>query len=665
MVSTQRSRLHSAASGEKQNYRWMVVIFTTLITVLWLYGIRHAEHEVKLENGVYVLTKEQLEEEVWLLSNFVADGNRQLELSLGGEEACFLMVGSRQLAQKAQVNGKDPEILKSGRYYLILLPPEERRLSIRYYDERYSSLSIASNPIYVGNREKILDRLDREKKLTNSLSGAFLFSVLFSVSMFLMKRSEKYLLFYAIHALIPQLFTYQPFFSSWYAQVFPGGNAVTNFLGLPSVAGFLTCTYVFLNLLLHWLIYREFVEDRIGGRPYPFYLSVSYLIFAVISLFTRAGSHNLPVVYLLYLFGYILEGAMLLINRVREGGEGFRLTLLAGWTVSFIVWLVRCANNLGLYSYPVSLGSYVAMGYTISFLFCINARFAGKYQQAEELLTEKTLLSQNLERQVTERTADLEEALTAVKKSEKTRRQFTMNIIHNLKTPLFSIQGYTELLSEEMKEADETAREYLSCVSGNVEYVQKLISQLLLIDRIEEKRITYQFHPISLSGFLDRLIATESAVLQDKKLQLETDNLLPADFMFEGDAFYLAQALLNILDNAIRHSPEGGKIRMTAQAASGEEFAATGGNGTDLGYFAISIRDYGEGMTESVRNHIFERGYSYHTDGGKSSGLGLNIALGIVREHGGDIRVQSEPGKGSCFEVILPQKQEEEHGMLS
>ena len=70
-------------------------------------------------------------------------------------------------------------------------------------------------------------------------------------------------------------------------------------------------------------------------------------------------------------------------------------------------------------------------------------------------------------------------------------------------------------------------------------------------------------------------------------------------------------------------------------------------------------------MTESVRNHIFERGYSYHTDGGKSSGLGLNIALGIVREHGGDIRVQSEPGKGSCFEVILPQKQEEEHGMLS
>ncbi|MBR4249235.1 MAG: HAMP domain-containing histidine kinase, partial [Verrucomicrobia bacterium] len=351
------------------------------------------------------------------------------------------------------------------------------------------------------------------------------------------------------------------------------------------------------------------------------------------------------------LFGYILEGAMLLINCVREGGEGFRLTLLAGWTVSFIVWLVRCANNLGLYSYPVSLGSYVAMGYTISFLFCINARFAGKYQQAEELLTEKTLLSQNLERQVTERTADLEEALTAVKKSEKTRRQFTMNIIHNLKTPLFSIQGYTELLSEEMKEADETAREYLSCVSGNVEYVQKLISQLLLIDRIEEKRITYQFHPISLSGFLDRLIATESAVLQDKKLQLETDNLLPADFMFEGDAFYLAQALLNILDNAIRHSPEGGKVRVTAQMNEGN--------------FAISIRDYGEGMTESVRNHIFERGYSYHTDGGKSSGLGLNIALGIVREHGGDIRVQSEPGKGSCFEVILPQKQEEEHGMLS
>ena len=131
---------------------------------------------------------------------------------------------------------------QSGRYYLILLPPEERRLSIRYYDERYSSLSIASNPIYVGNREKILDRLDREKKLTSSLSGAFLFSVLFSVSMFLMKRSEKYLLFYAIHALIPQLFTYQPVFSSWYAQVFPGGNAVTNFLGLPSVAGFLTCT---------------------------------------------------------------------------------------------------------------------------------------------------------------------------------------------------------------------------------------------------------------------------------------------------------------------------------------------------------------------------------------------------------------------------------------
>ena len=99
-----------------------------------------------------------------------------------------------------------------------------------------------------------------------------------------------------------------------------------------------------------------------------------------------------------------------------------------------------------------------------------------------------------------------------------------------------------------------------------------------------------------------------------------------------------------LLENAVRHSPEGGEILLSAEEKEGK--------------VCLAVTDEGEGMTESVQSHIFERGYSYHKDGGKSSGLGLNIALRIVKAHRGEIQVWSEVQKGSRFEIRLPHRQE-------
>ena len=630
----------------------LVWLLSSALVLLGLYAVKNTVPRADVKDGLVRLSEQQLQSELWLISEVASQtsAQAQIRLELEGEADCYLYLPSDPDVRLLRVSGSSPDYFLMGRMAVVILPPEERSLTLEYQGTRGNPLTLSSHPIYVGGREQVIRRIQGDQSRQGLLQGFFLFSTLFALTLYMFKRSEKYLLPYAAHALIPQIIAQFPFWKTdllaWLSTHAAPVAAVLPVNVSPGLNAFGQYTYVFLNGLIHWLIYREFADDRIGHRPYPIYLTVCYVLLSILGLCAPQIFGDFVSFYTFYFLVYLLEGLMLLRNPVKTGDEFFILILIAGWAVSLMFWLARTANNLGYVSIPFSLGNQVALGYTFSFLICINWKFARKFQQADHLLMETRRLNDSLEQQVADRTLDLQTAMEDLKTMQANKNQFVANIIHNLKTPLFSLKGYTELLLEQSDNNNSEAAEYLGYISGNVDYVQKLIQQLLLFDRLEEKRIQFQFAPIPLEAFLDNLYHAAQTAGREKQLHVHLQNKLPSSYSFEGDRFYLEQAMLNLLENAAQHSPTGGDIELRAEEPPLQN--------EQTPYLHLSVRDYGEGMSSELISHIFERGYSHHADGGKSSGLGLNIALSIARNHGGDIAVESTAGKGSCFTLKLP-----------
>ena len=647
-----RSRLKT----EQRLSRLLIWLVSSVIVLLGLYLAKDAVLRAVEEGGLVRLSEQQLCSDLWLLSDAAgrSTGQATIHLELEGDIACCLYLTSEQDAQHLSINGRTPDYFLIGRGVVAVLPPEERSLTLVDSSPRGGPLLLSSNPIFIGAEDAVIRKAEHDQSSQSLLQGFFLFSTLFALTLYMFKRSEKYLLPYAVHAIIPQIMAQHPVWkvdalTLLSAHAAPLANVLTAKVS-PGVSAFGQYTYIFLNALIHWMIYREFVDDRIGRRPYPVFLAGFYVLLSPLGLFVPDVFGGFVCFYALYFIVYLLEGLMLLRNPSRVGEEFFVLTLIAGWAVSLMFWLARMANNLGYLSFPFPLGSQVALGYTVSFLICINGKFACKFQQADQLLVETRQLNDSLEQQVSARTQALQTAMDELKTVQENKNRFVSNIIHNLKTPLFSLKGYAELLLEQKGGENAETAEYLGYISGNVDYMQKLIQQLLLFDRLEENRIRFQYAPIPLASLLDSLCHAAQAAGREKHLQVQLENTLPAAYRLDGDRLYLEQAMLNMLENAVRHSPVGGAIILRAEEASARDGQSP--------VLLLSVRDHGEGMSEEVMGHIFERGYSHHADGGKSSGLGLNIALSIARNHGGEIDVESREGEGSCFTLKLPARAE-------
>ena len=220
---------------------------------------------------------------------------------------------------------------------------------------------------------------------------------------------------------------------------------------------------------------------------------------------------------------------------------------------------------------------------------------------------------------------------------ETLRSDFVANVSHEFKTPIAAIEGYATLLqnhalSPEKQEhyiekiLDNSRR--LSSLSGNVLMLSKLENQETILDKTVYR--------------LDEQIRKCILMLENKwsAKNIEFDMELPRQ-TYDGSASLLEQVWINLIDNAIKHSPEGSSIHIAICEISG--------------MITVSISDDGDGMTEEVQKHIFEKFYqgdkSHKAEG---NGLGLAMVKKVLELHGGSIQVNSAPGQGSCFTVTLP-----------
>jgi signal transduction histidine kinase len=229
-----------------------------------------------------------------------------------------------------------------------------------------------------------------------------------------------------------------------------------------------------------------------------------------------------------------------------------------------------------------------------------------------------------------------------VRASQQSQREFVANVSHELKTPLTSIQGFAQALEDGTADAPEARRQAAGIIRQEAERMHRMVLDLLDLARFDSGMMDFQRTALDLPALLRNVTErlTPQAQAAGVTLELQTGDL-PA---IVGDGDRLVQVFSNLVDNAIKFTPSGGRVGLQAAALP---------NGVQ-----VEVSDTGAGMTPEVAAHIFERFYQADASrrgGGKhGAGLGLAIVQEIVRAHGGRISVRSAPGAGSTFTVSLP-----------
>ena len=233
--------------------------------------------------------------------------------------------------------------------------------------------------------------------------------------------------------------------------------------------------------------------------------------------------------------------------------------------------------------------------------------------------------------------------ITELRRLEKIRQDFVANVSHELRTPISSIKGYAETLLEGAIDDKDNIREFISIIYQDSNRLANLIDDLLDLSKIESGKMKMVFMPLDIKPILNRCIAVLEKSIKAKALSITVD--VPNDLpKVSGDDKRLSQVFLNLLDNAVKYTPESGSIKIRAFA--NEKMVQ------------IDVSDTGIGIPENDLPRIFER--FYRVDKARSrelggTGLGLSIVKHIVLTHGGQVWVKSEVGQGSTFSLTIPQ----------
>ncbi len=232
--------------------------------------------------------------------------------------------------------------------------------------------------------------------------------------------------------------------------------------------------------------------------------------------------------------------------------------------------------------------------------------------------------------------------ISALKRAEAIRRDFVANASHELRTPVAVIKGYAETLLDNGLQSDpERSRQFIGVIASHAERLTNLINDILTLSRLESKETALTLAPVDTCAMLRKasLLMGEHAHKQGITLTLA---LPDPPLTALADHGRLEQVLLNLLDNAIKYTPAGGAVALGGELRGDQ--------------VALTVTDTGIGIPPKDLPRIFER--FYRVDGARSreaggTGLGLAIVKHIVQLHGGQVQVQSEPGRGSCFTVLL------------
>jgi signal transduction histidine kinase len=242
----------------------------------------------------------------------------------------------------------------------------------------------------------------------------------------------------------------------------------------------------------------------------------------------------------------------------------------------------------------------------------------------------------DMAKQITRQFSDL-------KKSDQVRRELIANVSHDLRTPLATLHGYLETLELKFESLDPVQRkEYLDIALRQSERLGKLVSELFELAKLDSYETSVNNETFSIGELTQDIMQKFQLQAQKRKVQLSV-NLQENIGLVMGDIAMIQRVLENLLENALRHTPSGGRVSVSMKAkADGIQ---------------VSIEDTGKGIPAQELPKIFERFYQLEksrNNDAQGAGLGLAICRRIVELHGSKLQVASELGKGTIFSFQIP-----------
>lgn len=233
--------------------------------------------------------------------------------------------------------------------------------------------------------------------------------------------------------------------------------------------------------------------------------------------------------------------------------------------------------------------------------------------------------------------------VSRLKELERTRRDFVANVSHELRTPLALIKGYVETLIDGAASNPEVAEKFLRTIEKHSNRLAFLIDDLLTISQLESGQAVMNRRPGELHPIAQRVLedlASKAAARPSRLI-----NEVPTDLRLRADPDRLQQVLFNLVDNAIKYGRPGGEVRVGATLETRAQSVE------------IWVADDGAGIPPEALERVFERFFRVDTARSREqggTGLGLAIVKHIVQAHGGEVRAESEAGRGTTFRVTLP-----------
>ncbi|HYH78025.1 MAG TPA: ATP-binding protein [Arthrobacter sp.] len=230
---------------------------------------------------------------------------------------------------------------------------------------------------------------------------------------------------------------------------------------------------------------------------------------------------------------------------------------------------------------------------------------------------------------------------TEITRTEEIRNDFVANVSHELKTPVGAISLLAEAL-ESSADDEEAVRRFAKRMHKESGRLAALVQDIIELSRLQGASVAQQGRPVDVNAVIHEAVDRSQLPAESKNIKIVVGGHV--DGMVYGDPDLLVTALRNLIDNAIRYSPENTRVGVGVRAKEG--------------LIAISVTDQGEGLSPEDQERVFERFYrvdaarSRHTGG---TGLGLSIVKHVVSNHGGEVTLWSQPGQGSTFTLRLPE----------
>jgi two-component system, OmpR family, sensor kinase len=320
---------------------------------------------------------------------------------------------------------------------------------------------------------------------------------------------------------------------------------------------------------------------------------------------------------------------------IELGGETFGALVVAKPRAELHDSFVALISRLGL----AFLGGLVAAFALVIYLSRSVTRPLGALSRAADEVAagryDAKLPRSRYDDEVGHLTDRFREMTDRLAESQRRERTFLMVVSHELRTPVTAIRGHIEALREGLTEDADARNASLEVIRTESDRLARLVGDVLDLARLDARQFTLEEDEVEMQRLVEQ--AYQAFSEEARRRGIEYERTMRAEPVIHTDGDRVLQIVSNLLGNAFAWTPDGGKVELTLAA----------GNGT----VSVSVADSGPGISRAERERIFRPFYS--RDGG-GTGLGLPIARGLARALGGELRLQSELGRGSRFELRLP-----------